>query len=433
MNSQGTVERNAAVTRSDSAPAAHLRVALLTGGIDKPYAFGLSTALVSSGLQMDFIGSDEVDAPELHQSSRLTFLNLRGDQRQDATFLTKVKRILTYYARLMRYAASCQPEIFHVLWNNKFEHLDRTVLLCYYKLLGKKLVLTAHNVNAGKRDNSDSWLNRLTLGIQYRLGDHIFVHTEKMKSELMDDFDVPARKVTVIPLGINNSAPHTELTRTEARRRLGLGEQDKAILFFGSIGPYKGLECLTMAFKQLSAADPAYRLIIAGRPKAGHQQYLTDALGPLDGCGLRDRVIQRLDFIPDEETEVYFKAADVVALPYTEVAQSGVLILAFSFGVPVIASTVGSLADDIVEGQNGFLCRPGDPVHLGAAIARFFASDLHSNFARYKGEIESYAAQRYSWGEVVRKTVDVYSGLVRRAAWQPHHLVEMERRSRAGQ
>jgi glycosyltransferase involved in cell wall biosynthesis len=403
-------QKAASVTR-------YIQVALLTGGIDKPYAFGLATALDSQDVRVDFIGSDEVDAPEFHQSPRLTFLNLRGDQREDADLPTKVKRISLYYARLIRYAAVCRPRIFHILWNNKFEIFDRTILLLYYKLLGKKLVLTAHNVNAGKRDHCDSWLNRLTLRIQYGLGDHIFVHTEKMKAELSEEFDVPSGKVTVIPLGINNSAPHTHLTREAARKRLGIGDREKAILFFGSIGPYKGLDCLTSAFLRLAAADPSYRLIIAGRPKAGHHQYLIDALQPIRSADLDARLIQRLDFIPDEETEIYFKAADVVALPYTEVAQSGVLILAFSFGIPVVASRVGSLQEDVTENRNGYLCQPGNPTALADAIARFFASDLYTNFGRHRPDIERAAASRYSWTEVAAKTVDVYSALARGCEW----------------
>ena len=95
-----------------------------------------------------------------------------------------------YYAKLIRYAATAKPRIFHILWNNKFEFFDRTLLMLYYRLLGKRIVLTLHNVNAGRRDSKDTRLNRLTLRIQYRLADHIFVHTEKMKLELIEEFGV---------------------------------------------------------------------------------------------------------------------------------------------------------------------------------------------------------------------------------------------------
>jgi len=160
-------------------------VALLTGGADKPYAFGLATALISRGMVMDLIGSDDLDCPEFHGRPRVRFLNLRGDQRSDASFVRKASRVLIYYTRLIRYAATAEPKIFHILWNNKFEFFDRTLLMLYYKLLRKRIVLTLHNVNAARRDSKDTRLNRLTLRIQYRLADRIFVHTESMKLELI--------------------------------------------------------------------------------------------------------------------------------------------------------------------------------------------------------------------------------------------------------
>src|SRR5262249_32991806 len=124
---------------------------------------------------------------------------------------------------------------------------------------------TAHNVNAGRRDADDTPLNRLTLRIQYRLADHIFVHTEKMKQELINEFGVQGGRVTVIPFGINNAIPNSCLTSHQARERLGVRPGEKTILFFGNITPYKGLEYLIDAFSQIQVRGH-YRLIIAGRP-----------------------------------------------------------------------------------------------------------------------------------------------------------------------
>src|SRR5439155_11224811 len=144
-------------------------IAFRTGGGDKPYAIGMAAALTATGLTVDFIGSDDLSVPELFNNPRVKFLNLRGDQSSEAGLPAKVLRILSYYAKLILYAATAQPKLFHLLWNNKFELFDRTLLMLYYKLLGKRLVFTAHNVNAGKRDSKDSWLNRTSLKIQYHL------------------------------------------------------------------------------------------------------------------------------------------------------------------------------------------------------------------------------------------------------------------------
>src|SRR5207244_215649 len=185
----------------------------------------------------------------------------------------KVMRILAYYFRLVCYAAVARPPIFHILWNNKFEFIDRVFLMLYYQLLGKKIVFTAHNVNAAKRDSRDSFFNRLSLRIQYGLSDHIFVHTERMKSELLTDFGVSASKTSVILFGINNTSPDTAITTSEAKQQLGVSAEAKTALFFGQIAPYKGLEYLMAAFSELAQRDDSYRLIIAGKVKKGHAEY----------------------------------------------------------------------------------------------------------------------------------------------------------------
>lgn len=393
--------------------AAHeIAVALLTGGSDRPYVFGLTTSLRSKGAALDLIGSDELDFPEFRSSPEINFLNLRGSHRTDVSFLRKVFRVLTYYVKLLRFAATAKPRIFHILWNNKFEHFDRTLLMLYYRLLGKRIVLTVHNVNAGRRDGEDTRLNRLTLRIQYRLAHHIFVHTEKMKLELLEEFGVPGARVTVIPFGINNAVPNTSLTPSEAKQRLGIREDERTILFFGRITPYKGLEYLIAAFRQILGRRENYRLIIAGRVDRC-EKYWGAIRENIRGEVQRGEILLRADFIPDEETEVFFKAADVLVLPYRHIYQSGVLFLGHSFGLPVLVADVGCLKDEIVESKTGFVFRPEDPVDLARTIERYFASDLYADLNTRRREIRDYATERHSWAVVGRMTMSVYAGLLR--------------------
>jgi len=387
-------------------------VALLTGGGDRPYAFGLAMELMSKGVALDIIGSDELDSPEFHAKPEVNFLNLRGDQSSSAGFLNKVKRVFLYYARLVRYAAGAKPRIFHILWNNKFEVFDRTLLMFYYRILGKRIILTVHNVNGKKRDGMDTWLNRLTLKVQYRQADHIFVHTEKMKCELRDDFGIDGRRITVIPFGINNDAPNTSLQPEEARHRLGIRQSERVILFFGNIVPYKGLEYLVASFQQISALDHEYRLIIAGRATR-YQEYWTEIRERIEEDVKQGRVLLRAHFIPDEETELYFKAADVLVLPYRRIDQSGVIFLGYGFGLPVLAANVGSLRDDIVEGKTGFLFRPEDPIDLAKTIERYFKSELFANLSMHRQDIRDYVKRRHSWDIAGTATVRVYSSLQR--------------------
>ncbi len=386
-------------------------IAVLTGGGDRPYALGLGACLIEQGISFDFIASDELEDPALRRSKLVNFLNLRGDQTTTASFVAKILRVLWYYLRLSKYAAFSRAKVFHLLWHNKFQTFDRTVLIGYYKLLGKRLVFTAHNVNAGKRDGNDSAINRWALRYQYRKVDHILVHTPKMKQELADDFGIPESKVSVIPFGINSTVPDTELTTHEARAKLGLLPQHKAILFFGNIAPYKGLEFLVEAAANLVKQDPDYRLIVVGRPK-NCDEYWAGIRSMIDRHKLQPYIIERIEFVPDEETELFFKAADVLILPYTHIFQSGVLFLGFNFGLPVIASDVGSLKDDITIGETGFVCRPKDAGDLTAQIAAYFASNLYRNLPASRQAIRRQARERYSWTRVGEITRQIYAALL---------------------
>jgi glycosyltransferase involved in cell wall biosynthesis len=283
--------------------------------------------------------------------------------------------------------------------------------MLYYKLLGKRIAFTAHNVNAAKRDARDSWMNRITLKAQYRLADHIFVHTEKMKGELMSEYDVAAAKISIIPFGINNTIPNTKLTSLQAKTELGLSGREKVLLFFGNITPYKGLEYLVAALEELIRKGNDCRLVIAGRPKVG-SDYWSGIQKAISREGLRDRIIKQIEYIPDEKVELYFKAADVLVLPYSHIFQSGVLFLGYSFGLPVIAADVGSLKEDVIEGTTGFVFRPEDSKDLAKVIESYFSSDLFQQLERHRGEIRAYANERHSWSKVGEMTRGVYARLL---------------------
>jgi glycosyltransferase involved in cell wall biosynthesis len=368
----------------------------------------LAMAITSHNVRLDVIGNDIVDSPEMHTTPNLTFFNLWPAQRARPTLTSKLFRTLGHYVSLIKYAAVAEPVIFHILWNSKIELIDRTALMLYYKALGKQVALTAHNVNKSRRDASDSLRNRLTLKIQYRLADHIFVHTRKMKDELLADFGVREQDVTVIRHPINNAFPDTDLSPAEAKRQLGLQETEKTILFFGKIKPYKGIEHLLTAFRRLVLSDPRYKLLIVGEVQKGNEPYLAE-LREKAGPELNNQqIILKTRFIPDEEAEIYLKAADVLVLPYNEIFQSGVLFLAYSFGLPVVATDVGSFREEIVEGKTGYLCRPADPEDLASVIQTYFTSDLYLHLARRRREIKDYANVHHSWDAVAELTRNAY-------------------------
>src|SRR5258708_6870594 len=123
------------------APRTQIESALLTGGNDRPYAFRLAMALVAQNVLLDVVGSDEVDSPEMRVTRGLNFMNLHGTMRATGV-RQKIARVLRFYFRLARYVVIRSPKVLHILWNNNFELFDRTLLMVYYRLLGKKIALT---------------------------------------------------------------------------------------------------------------------------------------------------------------------------------------------------------------------------------------------------------------------------------------------------
>jgi D-inositol-3-phosphate glycosyltransferase len=386
-------------------------VTLLTGGIDNHYACGLGKSLAMSGISVDLICKTDLDTDEMRNTPNLSIRTLYGTPRR---YQSKGRKLLAYariYLKLIHHAAISSARIVHILWNYKVPVFDRTVLLIYYKVLRKQVVFTAHNINAAERDGVDSFLNRLSLRIQYRLVDHIFVHTEKMKDQLVQTFGVKDKKITVIPFGTYDMVPQSAITSAEAKQRLGLSSSDRAILFFGRIAPYKGIDLLVEAFERIALQDKSYCLIIAGEPMKESEQQWAHVQQAIEQGPVRQQVHQHTRFIADSEIELYFKAADVLVLPYTRIFQSGVLFMAYSFGLPVIASDVGSFGQDIIAGETGLVCKAGDPGDLAKVIEMYFSSELYSMLDERRAGIRKFIQERNSWSIVAAKTSDVYAGL----------------------
>jgi len=105
----------------------------------------------------------------------------------------------------------------------------------------------------------------------------------------------------------------------------------------------------------------------------------------------------------------------VLVLPYTRIFQGGVLFLGYGFGLPVIASNVGSLREEIVEGKTGFVFKARDSSDLAGIIGKYFESELFRDLESQRPAIRAYANEGYFWDKVAAITTAVYSDLLRSA------------------
>jgi glycosyltransferase involved in cell wall biosynthesis len=136
------------------------------------------------------------------------------------------------------------------------------------------------------------------------------------------------------------------------------------LLFFGIVRPYKGLDVLLRA---MALAPPSRTLTVAGEFWGGTGD--TEKL--IADLGLGTRVTLRPGYVPADEIPALFAAADALVLPYREATASQNASLAFSYGVPVITTTAGALADQVCDGVNGLTCAPGDVEGLARTLTAF--------------------------------------------------------------
>ena len=145
-----------------------------------------------------------------------------------------------------------------------------------------------------------------------------------------------------------------------AREALGLPAELPVVLLFGVLRPDKGLADLLAA----AARAPRWQVLVAGKEDGA----LHAARETLSGPELAGRVTIREGFHEIEAVAEFFAAADLVALPYQRVSQSGVLHLAYGFSRPVVAYPVGGLAEAVIEGETGWLCAQPTPSALADAL-----------------------------------------------------------------
>lgn len=276
---------------------------------------------------------------------------------------------------------------------------------CYYllaKFMGKQnLTFVCHNVFPHERFPLDKKLTRLTL----RNGKHFIVHAKEEEAELKQIMPNPDCQVTPHPS--YNAFCFEHMTKAQARERLGLDFNEKVLLFFGFVRPYKGLKHLLNAMPKIKECLGNVKLLIVG--EFGSAEDKGDYVGQIKDLAasnpdLEDSIVIYDGYTPDREVEKYFAACDMVVLPYESATQSGIVQIAYGFERPVVVTNVGGLPDVVSDGRTGYVVPPQNAEALAEAIVRYFAEDKEAEFS------ENIAAEayRFSWermGEVVEKWI----------------------------
>jgi glycosyltransferase involved in cell wall biosynthesis len=252
------------------------------------------------------------------------------------------------------------------------------------------LVTTIHDPTMHAGDLSQRKIPQMVRDLPIRFSQRLIVHGQALKEILLARHAISPERIATMPIG--------ELSIYRHWNNQSWPEQEGNILFFGRIWPYKGLEYLIAAEPAITAVCPEVRFVIAGRGEdLGH--YRAMMTHP-------ERFEVLNEYIPREEIPRLFHQASVVVLPYIEASQSAVIPLAYAFGKPVVATTVGGIPDVVDEGQTGLLV----PARDSDALAKAVTSLLQDRETRHRmgQRALEMAKNELSWATIAWKTIRVY-------------------------
>ena len=181
------------------------------------------------------------------------------------------------------------------------------------------------------------------------------------------------------------------ISKTKARKHLGLPENEKIILFFGFIRKYKGLDLLFEAMADERIKQSGIKLLVAGEFYEDEKKYQEQ----IDTLGIRNQLILKTGFIADDEVKNYLCAADAVIQPYRNATQSGVSPLAYHFKKPMIVTNVGGLPALVPHEKAGLVTEP-DSKSIADSITRFYQLGEDYFIPHLRNE-----KQKYSWSKMI--------------------------------
>ena len=184
---------------------------------------------------------------------------------------------------------------------------------------------------------------------------------------------------------------NNRFNKQESKEKMGLKDK-KVILFFGYIKPYKGLDILIKSLPFVLEQMPDAHLLIVGEVYGNSKLYY-DLINELE---LNDKVTFRRQFVPNEEVEIFFKAADVLALPYKQATQSGVAQIGFDMGLGAVVTPVGGLPEIIEDKETGIVAKSCSSDDFAQAVVDFFKLDEKKLKENIKIENRKYSWNRFA-------------------------------------
>jgi D-inositol-3-phosphate glycosyltransferase len=357
------------------------------------YDLGLCWGLAKAGVNVSLYSCDETRMPNDSFAMVPSYRAIYGPDPSWRRGLRYVRgTLLALLGSLRSGAEICHLHFFHV---GPLEFLN--VVLA--RLLGLRIVVTAHDVQTFVPHLSVPHLAQRA----YRIADVVIAHNKIAREELIKHFRISSERIAVIPHGNYLHVIDDHLTRDMARTRLGLPPAANVLLFFGQIKEVKGLDVLLRALPDIIERHPGTLLVIAGREwKDDFSKYWRI----VHENGLERNCVTHIRHIPSSEVPVFYRAADLVVLPYRKIYQSGVLLMAMSYEKPVLASDLPGMTEIVRDGETGFLFSSGSSEALSRKTNEILADPGRMQLVGSNGFrlIES----DYSWQRIGELTAECY-------------------------
>ncbi len=319
--------------------------------------------------------------------SNINIILLNTSQSYFDMFLKTINPVT--YLRIFWLINEIKPDIIHITWDFLWFNLLASILRKKWPL-----VITEHEPIAKNTEIRfyGKYIHRATRPFTRKMSDALIVHSEKMKDFLVEK-RVEEDKIYVIP--------HGAFTYYNKWSKEDIKEQ-KAILFFGLIEDYKGIEYLIKAEPLITKEKNNAKIIIAGKGDFSKYEKLIKSKGSFE-------IINK--YIPDAKVAELFQRVSIVVLPYTDASQSGVLTIAYSFKKPVVVTDVGGLPEVVDHGVTGFVVPPRDEIALADAIIKL----LNDDELRRKMGDNAYkkVKEELSWNTIAEKTIEVYKEVIK--------------------
>ena len=277
--------------------------------------------------------------------------------------------------------------------------------ICWVRMRGGRVVWTVHNLQSHLQHHPT--IERYFWRVFTALLNAFISLTETGYEQALQRHPALRTKPGfVIPHGnIRDAYPRLEISREQARLRLGIAQSARVVGFFGSVERYKGVIELVEAFTTLKDAHAI--LHVAGKPYLAPEERKR-----LEYVTARDnRIVLQLQYIPDADLAFYIRAADMIAMPFREILNSGSAVLALSFDRPVLVPARESMTElqqfagtEWVRLYSGELTSQTLQQHLDAAIAgaatRGRCRALESGWAGL------------DWKDLAQLTLDAYHSII---------------------